>query len=79
MGSKPAPLLVLARYGRLQKSQEQKTKTKKKNQLHRFLYKTEVARDRQFGITLAGLFAIVAIGCLLLAAVLVFAFTRLIH
>ena len=40
MGSKPAPLLVLARYGRLQKSQEQKTKTKKKNQLHRFLYKT---------------------------------------
>jgi len=39
----------------------------------------EVARDRQFGITLAGLFAIVAIGCLLLAAVLVFAFTRLIH
>ena len=38
MGSKPAPLLVLARCGRLQKSQEHKTK--EKNQLHRFLYKT---------------------------------------
>lgn len=37
----------------------------------------EIARERQFGITRAGLFAVVAIGCLTLAAVLVFAFTRL--
>jgi hypothetical protein len=50
MGSKPAPLLVLARYGRLQKSQEQKTKTKKKNQLHRFLYKTKFTSLRAANI-----------------------------
>jgi hypothetical protein len=37
----------------------------------------EIARERQFGITRAGIFAVVAIGCLLLAAVLVFVFTRL--
>ena len=37
----------------------------------------EIARERRFGITRAGLFTVVAIGCLLLAAVLIFAFTRL--
>jgi hypothetical protein len=34
----------------------------------------EVARERQFGITRAALFALVVIGCLLLAAILAFVF-----
>lgn len=37
----------------------------------------EIAREGQFGITRAGLFIVVAVGCLLLSAVLVFVYTKL--